>query len=79
MALVQFLSSIQELELSLLTDQILKGMLNLIVIIIRMHCAPHEQSKTSSLDTAKAAQNRLLGIQGTGILLRMLKKDKRTL
>ena len=39
LAFVQFLSSIKDLNLSLFPELILKGMLNLIVTIARMHCS----------------------------------------
>ena len=37
-AFIEFLSSINDLNLSLLSDGILRGMLSLIVTIVRMHC-----------------------------------------
>ena len=37
-AFIEFLSSIHDLNLNLLSDSILKGMLSLIVTIVRMHC-----------------------------------------
>ena len=39
LAFVQFLSSIKELNLRLFPVLIIKGMLNLIVTIARMHCS----------------------------------------
>ena len=39
LAFVQFLTSLKDLDLALFPDLILKGMLNLIVTIVRMHCS----------------------------------------
>lgn len=81
LALVQFLTSLNDLNLGLFSDMILKGMLNLIVTIIRMHCSSQSIDNMQpefSLNKA-LVQNRSLGIRASGLLLKMLTSDDRTL
>ena len=71
---VQFLTSLNELKLNLFSDMVLKGMLDLIVTIVRMHCS-------NQIDHPEQAgqQDAQLGVKGVSLLHKMLTQDERTL
>lgn len=57
------------------SDLVLKGMLNLVVTIVRMHCSKQLVGSSSNA----IVQNRQLGVRSVELLVKMLSKDKRTL
>lgn len=80
LAFVQFLTSINDLNLSLFSELVLQGMLNLIVTIVRMHCSNHLVGTTAPKENSEVlVQNRQLGIKAAEILLKLLTSDDRTL
>ena len=76
-AFIEFLTSVNDLNLSLLSDSIIKGMLHLIVTIVRMHCSNHEILPPQDGDVK--VQNRHLGVRATELLLKCLTQDSRAL
>lgn len=68
LAFVQFMTSLKDLNLNVMPELILKGMLNLIVTIVRMHCSGLNVGSTTDI----MVQNRKLGVRSIELLFKML-------
>ena len=76
-AFIEFLTSVNDLTLSLLSDSMVEGMLHLVATIVRMHCSNHEVLPPQHGDAK--VQNRHLGVRATELLLKCLAQDARAL